>query len=202
MLNFPCLILKVNSCLFSSFPFDNPQFHPQMGTLNTIPGLFPWKGHSRIPVGCHIAWVMKWCCWCGLGTTGGQLGCSVSQSTEDPASLSGMPCSSKWKIIFHLLPHNHYVCVLSYSDSLRPMDCSPPGSSVHGIFQVRILEWVAISFSRGLSRPRDQICASGISCIGMWILYHCATWEAPKFWDIQVYFSATIGTHRLWRVAL
>ena len=37
------------------------------------------------------------------------------------------------------------------------MDCSPPGSSVHGILQVRILEWVAISFSRGSSRPRDRI---------------------------------------------
>ena len=36
-----------------------------------------------------------------------------------------------------------------------PMDCSPPGSSIHGILQVRILEWVAISFSRGPSRPRD-----------------------------------------------
>ena len=36
-----------------------------------------------------------------------------------------------------------------------PMDCSPPGSSVHGIFQARILEWVAISFSRGTSWPRD-----------------------------------------------
>ena len=36
-----------------------------------------------------------------------------------------------------------------------PVDCSPPGSSVHGIFQARILEWVAISFSRGSSRPRD-----------------------------------------------
>ena len=36
-----------------------------------------------------------------------------------------------------------------------PMDCSPPGSSVHGIFQARILEWVAISFSRGFSQPRD-----------------------------------------------
>ena len=36
-----------------------------------------------------------------------------------------------------------------------PMDCSLPGSSVHGILQARILEWVAISFSRGSSRPRD-----------------------------------------------
>ena len=36
-----------------------------------------------------------------------------------------------------------------------PIDCSPPGSSVHGILQARMLEWVAISFSRGSSRPRD-----------------------------------------------
>ena len=36
------------------------------------------------------------------------------------------------------------------------MDCSPPGSSIHGILQARILEWVAISFSRGSSQPRDQ----------------------------------------------
>jgi len=36
------------------------------------------------------------------------------------------------------------------------MDCSPPGSSVHGISQARILEWVAISFSRGSSQHRDQ----------------------------------------------
>ena len=37
-----------------------------------------------------------------------------------------------------------------------PVDCSPPGSSVHGILQARILEWVAISFSRGSSHPRDR----------------------------------------------
>ena len=37
-----------------------------------------------------------------------------------------------------------------------PMDCSPPGSSVHGILQARIQEWVAIPFSRGSSLPRDQ----------------------------------------------
>ena len=37
-----------------------------------------------------------------------------------------------------------------------PMDCDPPGSSVHGILQARILEWVAISFSRGSPPPRDE----------------------------------------------
>ena len=46
-----------------------------------------------------------------------------------------------------------------------PMDYSPPGSSVHGILQARILEWVAISYSRGSSGPRDQTCVSCDSCI-------------------------------------
>ena len=44
-----------------------------------------------------------------------------------------------------------------------PVDCSPPGSSVHGILQARILEWVAISFSRGSSGPRDQTQVSQIA---------------------------------------
>ena len=59
----------------------------------------------------------------------------------------------------------------------HPMDCSPPGSSVHRISQTRILEWVSISFSRGSSQPRDQ---SGISSIGRRVLYHWAMWEAPR----------------------
>ena len=42
------------------------------------------------------------------------------------------------------------------SDSCDPMDCSPSGSSVHGILQARILEWVAISFSRASSWPRNR----------------------------------------------
>ena len=56
-----------------------------------------------------------------------------------------------------------------------PMDYSPPVSSIHGILQARILEWVAISFSKGSSRPRDRI---WVSCIGRWILYHWATRKA------------------------
>ena len=56
------------------------------------------------------------------------------------------------------------------------MNCSLPGSSVHGVSQARIMEGVAISFSRGSSQPSDQTC---ISCIGRQVLYHPATWEAP-----------------------
>ena len=51
-----------------------------------------------------------------------------------------------------------------------PMDCSPPGSSVHRILQARVLEWVAISFSRGSSRPRDRTQVSRIRgrCFNLW----------------------------------
>ena len=62
------------------------------------------------------------------------------------------------------------------SDSLDLLDCSPPGSSVHGILRARILEWVAILFSRGSSWPRSQ---TRVSCIGRQILYPWAIGEAP-----------------------
>ena len=53
-------------------------------------------------------------------------------------------------------------------DSLRPRGLWPPGSSVREIFQARILQWVAISFSKGSSQPRDQTC---IFCIAGELLY-------------------------------
>ena len=52
------------------------------------------------------------------------------------------------------------------------MDHSPPGFSVHGILQARIWEWVAVSFSKGSSQPRDRTCLSYASYIGKWVLYH------------------------------
>ena len=50
--------------------------------------------------------------------------------------------------------------VLNHFTLVRPMDFSLPGSSVHGILHVRILERVAMPFTRGCSQPRDQICIS------------------------------------------
>ena len=49
------------------------------------------------------------------------------------------------------------------SDACYPVDCSPPGSSVHGILQTKILEWVAISFSRGSFQTSDRTWASCIA---------------------------------------
>ena len=51
-----------------------------------------------------------------------------------------------------------------YPTLCNPMDYSLPGSSVHGILQARILEWVAMPSSRGTSQPRDQTCVSWESC--------------------------------------
>ena len=55
-----------------------------------------------------------------------------------------------------------YVVAQSCPTLCNPMDCSPPGSSVHGILQERLVQWVAIPFSKGSSWPRDQ---TQVSCI-------------------------------------
>ena len=65
-----------------------------------------------------------------------------------------------------------------------PMDCSLPGSSVSGILQARVLEWVAISSSRGSSWPRDWTLVSYVSCIGRQVFTTSTTWEA---WHAAVY---------------
>ena len=62
------------------------------------------------------------------------------------------------------------------------MNCSPPGSFVHGILQARVLEWIAVSSFRGSSQPRDQI---HVFWIGKQILYHWATWEAQDNFNIR-----------------
>ena len=56
------------------------------------------------------------------------------------------------------------------------MDCSPPGS-VHGIFQARILKWVAIFYSRGSSQPKDQTCTS---CNCRWVLFQLCHLGSPN----------------------
>ena len=73
-----------------------------------------------------------------------------------------------------------YVCAQLCLTLCDPKDYSPPGSSVHRNSQARILQWVAISFSRGSSWPRDRTRVSWVSCIGRQILYHCSIWESLK----------------------
>ena len=74
----------------------------------------------------------------------------------------------------------NHVCVLSHSvvsTSLRSIDCRLPGSSVHGILQARILEWVAMPSSRSSSQPRDQ---TQVSCIAGRFFTVWATREAQE----------------------
>ena len=68
----------------------------------------------------------------------------------------------------HVSMRNHSACMLGgfcHVQLCDAMNYSPLGSSVHGILQARILEWVAMPSSKGSSPPRDQICVSCISCI-------------------------------------
>ena len=85
---------------------------------------------------------------------------------------------------------------------------SQSGSFVHGIFRARKLEWVAISNSRGSSRPRDQTHVSWVSCTGRSILYHCAFWESTHnvplsqilmYWNNFTSFMTLVsGTEAQW----
>ena len=106
---------------------------------------------------------------------------TMLQGPKTEPQISGIPDPGKWSLCCCLFAQScPNLCDL--------MDCSPLGSFVHGISQARILEWVAISFSRGSSQPRDWTC---ISCIGRWILYHRAsrkpTWSLPLAWGTTWY---------------
>ena len=100
-----------------------------------------------------------------------------------PADTSTAECHSTLAQPLHFY---WYEYVLSHSVVSDPIDCSLPGSSVHGIFQIRILEWVVISYSRESSWPKFWSLVSSISYICRWILYHCARWEAPFLLDLIV----------------
>ena len=102
--------------------------------------------------------------------------CLAALSLCDPASPEGQQTNLRTSWSLCLLLYKNWrlkivVVQLLSCDRLfgDPMDCSLPSSSVHGILQARILHWVAISFSRGSSRPRDRTL---VSCIGRQILYH------------------------------
>ena len=116
--------------------------------------------------------------------------CQYRRHGLDPGSWrpsgegNGNPLQySEYKSI-HTHTHIMYVVAVLVTKSCLTlchyMDYSPPFSSVHGIIQARILEWVAISFSRGSSWPRDRTC---LSCKFLLycrqILYHQAT---PIWW--------------------
>ena len=134
--------------------------------------------------------------WAGRGGEGGH-GCRClmrcSGRINRRTSLQKICCSgSRW------------MCAQSFSHVLcDPMDSSPPGSSVHGILQARILEQVAISSSRGPSRPRDRIC---ISCLVVghvrWRKHHVGRGvcrEHYKWWSAAESFGERRLSQEAWR---
>ena len=103
-----------------------------------------------------------------------------------------------WQLHTHTHTHTHCCyCLVAWSCPTLwdPIDCSLPDSSVCGIFQARILEWVAISFSMVSSWPRDQIC---ISCIARRAFYCWLTRESPHvhifiYMDVYILPDGTSG---------
>ena len=106
-----------------------------------------------------------------------------------------------------------YVCSVAQLclNLCDPIDCSPPGSSVHGIFQARILEWVDISYSRGSSQPRNCAYVSCVSCTGRRILHyctlshciqgkHCFRHTNPCWTTMQERFLLHILSRHCWKV--
>ena len=100
-----------------------------------------------------------------------------------PLNSLQLPGNSQWKRKLHR-------CV-QFCD---PMDCSLPGSSVHGILQARVLEWAAISFPRGSSRSRDR---TQVSCIADRFFTNWASREAQK-WDQTLIWSPDFCSCHQW----
>ena len=100
---------------------------------------------------------------------------------------------SKWKVKVLVTQSCLTLC--------DPMDCSLPGSSVHGIFQARVLEWAAISFSRGSCQPRDH---TQVSCTAGRIFTIWATRETRphRVWAILKVFSPSGLIGVIWKVRL
>ena len=125
---------------------------------------------------------------------------STSRSSVGMQELGITGHDSQWSVASSLgfLFHKDTMCccllVKSCLTLWDPMYCSPPGSSIHGISQERILEWVATSFSRGSSWARDQ---THVSCIGRRVLYRWAIGDALKtLWQVSV--SCSIMSNSLW----
>ena len=86
-------------------------------------------------------------------------------------------------LVFVFMLVVEYMCMCLVVSDSATMDCSLSGSSVHGVLQAKILQLVAISFSRGSFWPRDGTHTFCDPCISRQILYHWTTWEAYYWWE-------------------
>ena len=111
---------------------------------------------------CNITWLSK------IIQTMHQKGFLIFSPSSQLLNILYFPW--KWKVKVLVAQSCMTLC--------NPVECSPPGSSVHGILQAGLLKWVAISFSRGPSWPRDQI---QVSCTAGRFITFLATKEALYF---------------------
>ena len=122
-------------------------------------------GKQPFHLSCH-------CCWgCPDGSGSKESACNAGDQGSTPGSGRSLEKE--------MVTHSSCLVAKLCLDLCSPKDCSPPGSSVHEIFQARILEWVAISFSRRSSKPRDQ---THISCVGKGVLYCWTNMETSFIW--------------------
>ena len=119
----------------------------------------PWTAAHQAPLSMGFSRQESW----------SRLPCPAPGDLPDPGIRPASPKSPASAGSFfttgrNIMRNTYIVLIFYYVGSIDqscltlydPMDCNPPGSSAHGIFQARILEWVATSCSRGSSRPRDQ----------------------------------------------
>ena len=143
-----------------------------MGSLPLLQAIFPTQGlKPGLP---HCRWILyqlshlgsprilEWGAYPfsrGSSNPGIEPGSQRCKLNSLPTEPSGKPLS------LHYCLDGMCVCEVAQScpTLCDPMDCSLTGSSVHGIFQARVLEWVAISFSRGSSPPRNRTPVSRIA---------------------------------------
>ena len=139
------------------------------------------KVHTRNP--CSSSRRKPWGWWvCNLAYCG-SLCCSRSKSRSVFYHLprAALPeTSDNDSLRYHSFSARVHAQLLQLWQSLcDPVDCSPSHSSVHGILQARILEWVAMPYSRGSSPPRDQTRVSCVTSIAGKFFTHWAAQEAP-----------------------
>ena len=157
-----------------------------MGDLGSIPGLgiFPGEGKGYPPQYSGLENSMK-CIAHGVSKSRGNWATFTVSVTLSKWMVGLFPSVSMFSKLFSIkfIPC-HYMEVKwskvaqSCPTLCDPMDHSLPGSSVHGIFQARILEWVAISFSRGSSQSRDRTQVSRI--VGR-CFYPLSQWGSPLY---------------------
>ena len=125
--------------------------------------VWPWDSSWEAPRGRSGAWSLRTIevfQWPSRKNIPGRVGWDVWKGLE-----------SRWRCVCVCVCVCACMCAQSCPTLCEPMDSSPPDSSVYGIVQARILEWVAISSSRACSQPRKWTCVYCVSYTSRQILY-------------------------------